>query len=110
MAVMAKTVAVVVTDDLDGSSSADTVKFGFDGVVYEIDLSEKNRAKFQDVIAPYIEAGRRTGRNRIRPASRQAGQRTDSAAVRAWAGEHGLHVSERGRISANVLARYEAAH
>jgi hypothetical protein len=30
--------------------------------------------------------------------------------VRAWAREAGLPISERGRISANVIRQYEAAH
>jgi hypothetical protein len=34
----------------------------------------------------------------------------DRAAVRAWAQEAGLAVSERGRISAEVMNQYEAAH
>jgi hypothetical protein len=38
------------------------------------------------------------------------GPRVDRAAVRAWAQEAGLAVSERGRISAQVMNQYEAAH
>jgi hypothetical protein len=34
MNAMAKTVAVVVSDDLDGSPDAETVSFGLDGVTY----------------------------------------------------------------------------
>jgi hypothetical protein len=44
---MSKSVSVIVTDDLDGSDSAETVSFGFDGVTYEIDLAQKNRAKLE---------------------------------------------------------------
>ncbi len=108
---MASIVSVIVKDDLDGSEGAETVTFTFDGVTYEIDLSEKNRTKLQKAVAPYIEAGRRISRNRSRTtASRHSGARVDRAAVRVWAKENGLKVSERGRISADVMAQYEAAH
>jgi len=36
--------------------------------------------------------------------------RVDRAAVRARAREAGLAVSARGRISAEIMSRYEAAH
>lgn len=108
---MARNVAVVITDDLDGSPDAETVRFGVDGTAYEVDLGASNRIKFEEAIAPYIEHGRRITRGRARPAAaRSATRRSDLAAVRAWAKEQGLHVSERGRVSAEVLNQYEASH
>jgi Lsr2 len=106
---MAKTVSVVVTDDLDGSPDAETVAFGFNGQSYEIDLGQKNLAKLQKSLQPFMEAGRRTAQRRAAKAGRSAGSRIDRAAVRAWAASQGLKVSERGRISAEVLSKYEAA-
>ena len=107
---MAKTVSVVVTDDLDGSPDAETVTFGFDGHSYEIDLGEKNRARLQKSLQPFMDAGRRTAVRRTAKAPRAGGSRIDRAAVRAWAAGQGLKVSERGRISAEVMTRYDAAH
>ena len=108
---MASIVSVVVNDDIDGSPNAETVSFGFDGVTYEIDLAEANRAKLDTAVAPYGAAARRVSRQRGRAsAGRSNGVRVDRAAVRAWAKEHGLKVSERGRISAEVMQQYEAAH
>jgi Lsr2 len=107
---MAKTVSVVVTDDLDGSPDAETVAFGFAGQSYEIDLGKKNLAKFQKSLQPFMDAGRRTALRRTARAARGARSRTDTVAVRAWAAEQGLKVSERGRISADVTSKYEAAH
>jgi len=107
---MARTVAVVITDDIDGTDGAETVSFGVDGVQYEIDLSEQNRAKFQTAFALYTEHGRRVRPQYRRPGAASTGARTDRAAVRSWAKENGLQVSERGRISADVMAQYEAAH
>lgn len=107
---MAKTVSVVVSDDLDGSLDAQTITFGFDAATYEIDLTKKNRARLDQVLSPYVTAARRVSRGRARASvSRQGGPRTDRTAVRAWAREQGLQVSERGRISAEVIAQYEAA-
>jgi Lsr2 len=106
---MAKTVAVVVSDDLDGSPGARTVSFGLDGKTYEIDLTEKNRAKLARTIAPYVQAGRRVTGSRGRGAARQGSARVGRADIRTWAKEHGLAVSGRGRISAEVIQKYEAA-
>jgi Spy/CpxP family protein refolding chaperone len=108
---VAKTVSVVVSDDIDGSPNAETVTFGLDGITYEIDLGKKNKAKLERDFAPYVHAGRRMSRVRGRVATSQSGApRVDRAAVRAWANEHGLEVSERGRISAVVMKEYEAAN
>jgi hypothetical protein len=107
---MAKTVSVVVTDDLDGTSDAETVAFSFDGQSYEVDLGEKNIAKLQKSLQPFMDAGRRTARSRAAKPARGSGPRVDRAAVRAWAAGQGLKVSERGRISAEVMSKYEAAH
>jgi Lsr2 len=108
---MASIVSVVVSDDLDGSPNAETVAFGFDGVSYEIDLAEKNRARLARDFAPYVVAARRVRQRRPRTTNAgQPGSGTDRAAVRAWAKEQGLKISDRGRIGAQIIQRYEAAH
>jgi hypothetical protein len=106
---MAKTVSVVITDDLDGSSAAETTTFSFCGQSYEIDLGEANLARLEESLRPFMDAGRRTPHPRPARAARANGTRTDRGAVRAWAAGQGLRVSERGRISAEVLSKYEAA-
>ena len=106
---MTRSVSVVITDDLDGSEGAKTVAFSFDGVPYEIDLGEANRAKLAAALEPFMAAGHRARRSERRGSGRPA-HSVDRAAVRAWAREAGLAVSERGRISAEVMRQYEAAH
>jgi len=108
---MSRSVSVIITDDLDGSVNAEAVSFGLGGVTYEVDLGKKNRAKLEKAFAPFVEAGRRvpSGKGR-RAAGRAAGSSADRTAVRAWARTAGLKVSERGRISADIIRRYEAAH
>ena len=109
--VMARRVSVVTTDDLDGSPDAETVSFGLDGLSYEIDLAPANKTRLAAAVAPYIAAGRKVSRGRRGRAPQPAtGGRVDRAAVRAWAREAGLAVSERGRISIRVMSQYEAAH
>ena len=107
---MSRNVSVVITDDLDGSEGADTVRFALDGVNFEIDLSDSNRNRLESDLAPYITAARRRSRDSRRRAGRTASASVDRAAVRAWAREAGLNISERGRISAEVIRQYEAAH
>jgi hypothetical protein len=100
-----------MTDDLDGSDDAETISFGFGGVVYEIDLGQKNRAKLEKALAPFIEAGRRVPRGgRRRAADRSPGASVDRGAIRAWAKSVGIKVPERGRISADIMRQYEEAH
>ena len=108
---MSKRVSVIITDDLDGSQNAETVLFGFDGVTYEVNLGKKNRARLEKALAPFIEAGRRVPRGgRRRAASRPGGSSAGRADVRAWASTAGLKVSERGRMSSDIMRQYEAAH
>lgn len=108
---MARKVQVLLEDDIDGTPGAETVLFSLDGKSYEIDLSEKNADKLREAFAPWIGAGRRVSsptaaETRRRPARRSE----DTADIRRWAAENGIPVSTRGRISADLRARYEAAH
>ena len=108
---MAKQTIVTVTDDIDGTEGAETAAFGYDGQAWEIDLGKENRDKFTSDLAPFVAAARRapsSGSRRRSP--RSADARHDSAAVRAWARENGITLSDRGRIPAEVLAKYESSH
>jgi len=109
---MAQSVSVIITDDLDGTEGAQTVAFGFEGASYEIDLSAKNRARLEKALAPFIAASRKAPRRgRARGSGRTGGGgQPDRAAIRAWAKTAGLQVSERGRISAELIRQYKAAH
>jgi Lsr2 len=107
---MAKNMVVTVTDDIDGSDGAETISFSYDGQSYEIDLGDKNRGKLEKVLSSFIDQGRRVSRQATTRTPRSRASRKDSGAIRAWAAEQGLAVSGRGRISAEVMAKYEAAH
>lgn len=104
---MSQRVAVTVTDDLDGTEGASPVSFGLDGTEYEIDLSPEHKAGMRAQLAEYIDHARKaTGRYRDRRNSRTRGH---SKEVRAWARQHGIAVSERGRIPVEVVDQYEAS-
>ena len=107
---MAKTVSVVVTDDLDGSPDAETVALGFDGHSYEIDLGKKNRNKLEKSLQPFIDDARRTAQRKT--AKAPPGHRPeDRPGSGAYMGRRaGPKVSERGRITAEVMSKYNAAH
>ena len=106
---MAQKVTVALEDDLDGGPADETVRFGFGGSDYEIDLSKKNATAFRKQLAPFIEHARKAGRalRRGRCVPRPSRQR--SGDIRAWAKDHGIAVSERGRIPASVVEQYQAA-
>jgi hypothetical protein len=106
---MAQKINVVLEDDLTGGPAEQTIRFAFDGTDYEIDLNAKNAAAFSKKLAPFIEHARRAGRAPSRRPGRTAANRQRSGDIRAWAKEHGLAVSERGRIPVSVAEQYHAA-
>ena len=107
---MAQKVTVSLQDDLDGGPAAETVRFGLAGSEFEIDLSERNARKFRQQINPYLERARRANkRGKTGPASRSVASRQRTARIRAWARQHGMIISERGRIPVKVIEEYQAA-
>ncbi len=106
---MATKITVVLEDDLDGGPAVETLRFGLGGAEYEIDLNKKNAQTFRKQLAPYIEHARKAGREQRRRSVRTSSSRERSGAVRAWAQDQGIAVSDRGRIPASVVEQYEAA-
>jgi Lsr2 len=109
---MAQKVVVELTDDLDGGKAAETVSFGLDGRLYDIDLSTKNARALRKTLAPYVESGRkvRAGRQsggRGRATAARTGFSTQD--VREWARSQGIEVANRGRIPSDLVAQFEAA-
>jgi hypothetical protein len=106
---MAQKVTVTLEDDLDGGPASETLRFSFGGADYEIDLSTNNAAAFRQQLAPFLEHARTAGRTQPPRSGRSAASRQRSGDVRAWAKDHGIAVSERGRIPASVLEQYQTA-
>jgi hypothetical protein len=106
---MAQKITVTLEDDLDGGPADETVRFGIGSVQYEIDLSKKNATAFGRTLTPFIGHVRKVGTRPRRGPGRTAAGRERSGGIRAWAREHGLAVSARGRIPVSVVEQYEAA-
>jgi hypothetical protein len=109
---MAQRIQAYFIDDLDGGDAEGTVRFGLDGVEYEIDLSNAHAKELRDTLARYIQAGRRIAGASSRRARRErnaGADRPGSTEVRAWAREQGIEVKDRGRIPAEVVAKFRAA-
>jgi nucleoid-associated protein Lsr2 len=115
---MAKTTRVVLVCDLhgDGTEAVETIRMDHGTVRYELDVCQSH---FDELTG----AGRRVRRRRrtggSRPATKAAdkagpaktrrrGGVRDAAAVREWARAHGYAVSDRGRISRQVVEAFTA--
>jgi hypothetical protein len=105
---VAQRTQVLYVDDIDGSEAEGTVRFGFGGTDYEIDLNKEHAEQFNAAVGPFIAAARRVSSRKSAKGTRTA--RHDLSDVRAWARDQGIKVSTRGRIPADVLAQYNAAH
>jgi hypothetical protein len=107
---MAKQTIVTLVDDLDGSEAEEQIEFAVDGKTYEIDLSAGNSQKLRDALAPFVAAARRVSGGRRRAggnsAPRPTVDREQNQAIREWAQQQGMKISERGRIPASVLEAY----
>lgn len=109
---MAKKTVVVLEDDIDGSEASETISFALDGSEYVIDLNEGHANELREALRRFTDAGRKVSGGRGRPAARSKSLqgRADAKAVRMWAVKNGIQVNTRGRIQAEVVEKYEAAH
>lgn len=103
-----------MTDDVDPrdattDSATETVRFGLDGIVHEIDLDPAGARALRALLAPYVAAGRRTTvtitpiRDERPAAAAPTGER---AAARAWLEANGHRLGPGGRISATLMTLY----
>lgn len=105
-----------LVDDLDGDPGQDVLErtFAVGSMNYVVDLSEKNWKQFLDAIDYMLEVARK-GSAAPRPKKASSGASTPAkpknsatTEIRDWARLHGYEVSERGRISNEIVAAYEA--
>jgi hypothetical protein len=116
---MVQRVQVLLFCDLhDGeAAAAETVRFSLNGKAYEIDVCDQHAAALRDAFAPFVGSARRVGSRAAGPAASHGGGRRRGSAsagrageIRDWARAQGIAVSERGRIPADVAAKYDAEH
>ncbi|RSS43568.1 Lsr2 family protein [Streptomyces sp. WAC08241] len=121
---MAQRVVVTLSDDIEGGEAAETVAFGLDGKMYEIDLNAANAKKLRKALAPYLAAGRKiparigagagagpgaVGGRGGAAAYTHTDLAPDPAAVRAWAQSNKMDVPARGRIPKRVYEAFREA-
>jgi nucleoid-associated protein Lsr2 len=113
---MAKRVIEQLVSDLSGKDIKDgegeSIKFSIGSTSYEMDLTEAEAGQFYDAVKKYTDVATKTGGRGSRSGggSTSKSDRGQTQAIRAWARENGLEVSDRGRISQDVQAAYSAAH
>lgn len=111
---MARLAVTQYFDDLDNThldeNQVNVVDFSFKGTDYTLDLSAENAQKLADLLDPYIQVARKKAAKNTgnRAPSRSNSQRNRQ--IREWAQQKGLSVSKRGRLSADIIEQYEAAH
>lgn len=111
---MAKKTIEKFYSDISGAeidTATPTVIFSFEGTPYEIDLTAGERSEFIELLNPYLNAARKAsgGARRSRRSKPQSGS-TSAKDIRAWAIEEGLTVPARGRVPADIIEAYHAAH
>lgn len=106
---MAQHTKVVLTDDVDGGTATETVRFGLDGTEYEIDLSAQNARALRDVLSTHAGSGRRIGSLGSTQTFTRVVTEHDPAALRAWARNRDIELPARGKIPDEIVAQYRAA-
>ena len=107
---MAQRIQTLFIDDIDGGDAAGTVRFALDGTEYEIDLSTEHADELHTALGKYIGHARKAGAaSRRAPRGRRAASAVDTTAVRRWAREQGYDIKDRGRVPADLVAKYQAA-
>jgi hypothetical protein len=107
---------VQVVDDLTGEEGARTHRLRWNDTDVEIDLTDKNAADLEEVLAPYLAAGRpvasssRPRRTQPRRSTSANHSPNDARDMRAWARQHGHQGNDRGQIPRAVRDAYRAAH
>ena len=112
---MAQKITTLFIDDIDGGAAEGTVRFALDGTEYEIDLNAKHSEELRSALGRYVSharkvggAARRAGRAAGR-AGRGAGSTVNTTEIRNWARENGYDIKDRGRVPADLVAKYQAA-
>ena len=107
---VAQEIIVLLKDDIDGTEAVGTTKFAYDGVHYEIDLSEANKAKMDKAMSLFVKSARRTGGRQVAGSKKSKGAKSKAQMIREWAIGEGLEVSSIGIVPKRIVEAYEQAH
>jgi Lsr2 len=112
---VAQKIQTLFIDDIDGGAAEGTVRFALDGTDYEIDLNAKHSEELRSAIGKYVTHARKVGGSARRAgrtagrAGRGAGSSLNTTEIRNWAREQGYDIKDRGRVPADLVAKYQAA-
>ena len=112
---MAQKITTLFIDDIDGGAAAGTVRFALDGTDYEIDLNDKHSEELRSALGKYVSHARKVGGTARRGgrgagrSGRGAGSTVNTTEIRNWARENGYDIKDRGRVPADLVAKYQAA-
>jgi hypothetical protein len=112
---VAQKITTLFIDDIDGGAAEGTVRFALDGTEYEIDLNAKHSEELRSALGRYVTHARKVGGSARRAgrtagrASRGAGSVLNTTEIRNWARENGYDIKDRGRVPADLVAKYQAA-
>jgi hypothetical protein len=112
---VAQKIQTLFIDDIDGGAAEGTVRFALDGTEYEIDLNAKHSDELRSALGQYVTHARKVGGGARRAgraagrAGRGAGSALNTTEIRNWAREQGYDIKDRGRVPADLVAKYQAA-
>jgi nucleoid-associated protein Lsr2 len=111
---VAQKITTLFIDDIDGGAAEGTVRFSLDGTEYEIDLNAQHSEELRSALGKYVTHARKVGgtARRGRAAGRVgrgAVSTLNTTEIRNWARENGIDIKDRGRVPADVVAKYQAA-
>ncbi|MBO1267101.1 histone-like nucleoid-structuring protein Lsr2 [Arthrobacter cavernae] len=113
---MAKQTITRIISDLSGEvleeGQGETIAFGFGKKSYTIDLTQSEADEFRKTIHKYSSVATEEVARLPRTSGSSAPKspKEDLTPIREWAKSQGLKVSDRGRVSAEVMSAYHAAH
>src|SRR5262245_48536859 len=111
---VAQKVSVTFACDYDAkeipSGEHMTRAFSLDGRDYEIDLCEKHSQKFDETMKRFADRARKVSSKVGRSKRRTTAHRRRRAELRACSKRSCMEVSDRVRIPAHVITKYEANH
>jgi len=115
---MSQKIEVILYDDLEYYTNQAkeidaeyAAKFALNGVEYEIDLCAKNMSALEDLLMPYMKAGRKVSPSPKKNVDTRSYQgRMNSQArnniIREWAITEGYNIAANGRIPTAIIAEY----
>jgi hypothetical protein len=112
---VAQKIQTLFIDDIDGGAAEGTVRFALDGTEYEIDLNARHTEELRSALGKYVSHARKVGGGARRGGrvagrgGRGAGPALNTTEIRNWARAQGIEIKDRGRVPAEVVAKYQAA-